>query len=369
MLIVDAIECRGTAFEVGVQNAEAFLATPRGKAYLRRKKPALYPAFNLADAERAFKRFAPNIWAELEGMAARFTLPMEWVVGDFGNFTLRYPRTGCSTILCGGLYARNYDFKARDYEPRFAAVQSEGSYASFGFTQFLVGRADGMNEKGLVCGLHLVSFRSPGPGFLASLIVRMVLDRCATTEEAIRLLHRVPHGFSYNFSLLDSEGDGAVVEASPCNIAVRRGGDLSCTNHFQSRLMRPLNPKHIGHSVGRLSPLEAWAKSPSSQEDMFKLKDDERLYGLLNSSRSPAFHHGYSKGAGTLHTIVCLPKKQSLLVGIGGDSPAVRLDLYSWSKGQNLTVRSLEGQLGGTSRPYTSKLPSKSARVVGDNKA
>lgn len=364
MLVVDVAECRGTAFEVGAQNAEAFLATPRGKAYLRRKRTVPHLSFSLADAERAFGRYAPNLWAELQGMATRLALPLEQVVGDFGNFTLRYPRTGCSAVFSGGLYARNYDFRARDYEPCFIAVQSEGSFASFGFSQFRIGRADGMNEKGLVCGLHLVSFRFPGPGFLASLIVRMVLDRCASTEEAIAFLHKVPHGFCYNFSILDSEGDGAVVEAAPRNVAVRRGSNLACTNHFQSRLMKPLNPKHVGHSQGRLPVLEAWAASEPVQADLFAPKDDERLFRLLNKSDSPAFHHGYTSGAGTLHTIVCSPKDKTFLVGVGGDAQAMRLDLNSWSRGENLLFRSIKGQLGGTTLPYQPKSRTSETKIV-----
>lgn len=364
MLSVDITACRGTDFEVGVQHADAFLATPRGKNYLRRK-PALPPAsFHFADAAHAFGRYAPNLWAELQGMAARFARPLEQVVRDFGNFTLRYPKTGCSAVFSGGFYGRNDDFKARDYEPRFAAVQATGSYASFGFTQFLLGRADGMNETGLTCGLHLVSFRFPGPGFLASLIVRMILDRCATTEEAITFLHRVPHGFCYNFSLLDSQGDGAVVEASPRNIAVRRGGDLACTNHFQSRLMKPLNPKHVSHSIGRLPALEAWAGPAARQVDLFGPKGDARLYGLLNNSRSPAFHHGYATGAGTLHTIVTSPKDRTLLVGVGGDAAAMQMDLRAWAAGVTLPCRVLQGQLGGKSRPFNSNVRGKVKNVA-----
>jgi predicted choloylglycine hydrolase len=368
MLSVDITACRGTAFEVGVQHADAFLATPRGKSYLRRKPAPPHAAFRFADAERAFDRHAPNLWAELQGMAARFDRPLEQVVRDFGNFTLRYPKTGCSAVFSDGFYGRNYDFKARDYEPRFAAVQGAGSYASFGFTQFLLGRADGMNETGLTCGLHLVSFRVPGPGFLASLIVRMILDRCATTEAAIAFLNKVPHGFCYNFSLLDSQGDGAVVEASPRNIAVRRGGDLACTNHFQSRLMKPLNPKMIGHSIGRLPALEAWAQPEVRQADLFGPTGDARLYALLNNARSPAFHHGYATGAGTLHTIVTSPKDRTLLVGIGGDAPAVKLDLRAWVGGAALPCRVLQGQLGGNSRPFNPKRPGK-AKGSGDGHA
>jgi predicted choloylglycine hydrolase len=168
-------------------------------------------------------------------------------------------------------------------------------------------------------------------------------------------LHQVPHGFSYNFSLLDRQGDGAVVEAAPRNIAVRRGGDLVCTNHFQSRLMKPLNPKHVGHSKGRLPPLEGWTKQAADQGELFAAKDDAKLFGLLNNSRSPAYHHGYVKGAGTLHTIVTSPKDRTMLVGVGGDVVAIKLDLAAWAVGAPLPCRTIEGTLGGTYRPFDPK--------------
>ena len=42
------------------------------------------------------------------------------------------------------------------------------------------------------------------------------------------------------------------------------------------------------------------------------------LLALREPSTSPAFHHGYRRGAGTLHTIVGEPAKKRLLIGIGG---------------------------------------------------
>lgn len=352
MLTVSVTQARGRPHDVGRRHAAAFLATPRGKSYRRRKRDRRPPGFDLKQAERAFTRYAPNLWEELEGIAAGLEQPLDKTVGDFGNFTLRYPRTGCSTVVKAGLYGRNYDFRARDYEPGFAVVQPHGVWASAGFTQFLIGRADGMNAAGLACGLHLVSFRHPGPGFLASLIVRMVLDQCANTGEAVELLRRLPHGFSYNFSILDAQGDGAVVEASPRNLAIRRGSGLACTNHFQSPLMRPLNPRGIGHSAARLALLENHGAATERRRDLFDGAPRERLFAWLNNSRGPAFHHGYVKGAGTLHTIVCDTAGRAMLIGIGGDAKPARLDLAAWRDGQDWPIVALSGQLGGRSNPF-----------------
>jgi predicted choloylglycine hydrolase len=272
---------------------------------------------------------------------------MERAVLSFGNNGLRPPIGGCSAVMSGGVYGRNYDYKPRYYGARFALVQPKGSYASIGASEILTGRLDGMNECGLAAGLHLVR-RSPRfPGFSCLMTVRMVLDQCATTAEAIALLRRLPHAMQYNYSLLDAGGAAAVVEAMPGTVAVRTGDWLACTNHFQSPLLRPLN-RRATHSIDRLPPLEAWAAHDLSAEAMFT---------ALNRSTSPAFHHGYLRGAGTLHTLVAEPAKRRLLIGIGGDAAALEEDMLDvdfarWCGGEDLPVSDLEGQLGGMARPF-----------------
>jgi hypothetical protein len=83
----------------------------------------------------------------------------------------------------------------------------------------------------------------------------------------------------------------------------------------------------------------------------------EEMFTALNRSTSPAFHHGYLKGAGTLHTIVGEPSRKRSLIGVGGDAAALEedmldLNLDEWLRGKDLPIAHLEGQLGGTSRPF-----------------
>ena len=140
---------------------------------------------------------------------------------------------------------------------------------------------------------------------------------------------------------------GAVVEAHPGTVAVRTGDWLACTNHFQSPLLRPLN-RRAAHSQQRLPPLEAWAAQRLGAEAIFS---------ALNRSTSPAFHHGYTRGAGTLHTIVAEPNKRRALIGIGGDAAALEEDMLDvsfaqWVNGEDLPITHLDGQLGGLSQPF-----------------
>lgn len=86
------------------------------------------------------------------------------------------------------------------------------------------------------------------------------------------------------------------------------------------------------------------------------------MFSALNRSESPAFHHGYTRGAGTLHTIVAEPPKRRILIGIGGDAAALEEDMLDvnfaqWLNGEDLPVAYLDGQLGGSSKPFEWPIP------------
>lgn len=114
------------------------------------------------------------------------------------------------------------------------------------------------------------------------------------------------------------------------------------------------------HSQARLPPLEAWAQQQLGAEAMFT---------ALNHSRSPAFHHGYRRGGGTLHTIVTEPSKRRLLIGIGGDAAALEedmldIDFGQWLNGEDLPVTHLAGQLGGIAHPFEWPIRHKRRKVA-----
>ena len=329
---VDVLQCRGSAYDAGRQMAEGFKKTTRGRAYGRRKERHPF-AFSLKNAEAALKMWAPNIWEELHGLADGLAIPLERAVAEYSNGRLRYERRGCSAVMTAGLYGRNYDYDPRRYDRILVAVQAKGVHASIGFSDRFTGRVDGMNEHGLCVGLHMVSERTWKPGLVCILLVRMVLDQCATTREAVALLRRVPHGTGFNYSLLDAGGAAAVVEASPAALDVREGNRLACTNHFQSPVLQSYNRLNPG-SHRHLPPLEVLAREQPTAATLFQ---------TLNRSLSPVFDHRYTSGAGTLHTIVCTPAARQMMVGVGGDATPQSFDLVTWTSGPRLPVQTLEG--------------------------
>jgi predicted choloylglycine hydrolase len=338
---VDVLECRGSSYEVGKQLAEGFRKTARGRAFSRRKERRPF-AFSFKNARAALETYAPNIWEELHGLADGLDIPLERAVAEYSNGRLRYPKRGCSAVMTGGLYGRNYDYDVRHYDRMLVAVQPKGVHASIGFSDRFTGRVDGMNEHGLCVGLHMVNQATWQPGLVCILIVRIVLDQCASTREAVALLRLLPHGLGYNYSLIDATGAAAVAEAAPGAFAVREGRQLACANHFQSPELQAYNRRNPG-SHRHIGPLEAWARQQPPATELFE---------ALNRSLSPVFDHRYATGSGTLHTLVCTPAAGEMLVGVGGDASPARIDVGGWSRGAPLRLTKLEGRLGGTAKPF-----------------
>jgi hypothetical protein len=57
-LWISFVQCRGTPYEVGRAQADAFAETRKGKAFLR-KKIRLPPWFDIRNEDRAFKAYMP----------------------------------------------------------------------------------------------------------------------------------------------------------------------------------------------------------------------------------------------------------------------------------------------------------------------
>jgi predicted choloylglycine hydrolase len=216
---VSILQCRGAPYEAGRAQARWFAATPKGRAFLRKKTIRLPWWLNLKTEERMFAKYAPALWEELVGLADELGISMERAALRFGNDGMRPPIGACSAAMTGAVYGRNYDNRPLYYSGQFTLLQMNRGYASIGSTHELTGRLDGMNEHGLMIGLHRIAKRPRFPGLSADLIVRLVLDQCATTAEAVTKLRELPHAMQYNYSVLDAKGAAAVVEAPTYSFA------------------------------------------------------------------------------------------------------------------------------------------------------
>ena len=118
--------------------------------------------------------------------------------------------TGCSqaAVLPGGpALVRNYDWDFR----LFDAVVARTAYAGrrvLGMLDCLWGLLDGVNDAGLAVSLTFGGRPQVGEGFGIPLVIRYVLQTCRTTEEAMRILRRIPVHMSYNVTTLDRPACG-----------------------------------------------------------------------------------------------------------------------------------------------------------------
>lgn len=162
------------------------------------------------------------------------------------SVNIEAPNFGCTAFTLnaddGKVYmGRNYDFKYDTSammcycHPKdgyssvcFSALSNMGFSDPFASEENLAAclaapliPLDGMNEKGLAIAVLTLSseptHQNTGkPTLPTPVLIRLVLDRCATTEEAVDLISHYDYtatsGRDYHYYITDASGDGRVVE-------------------------------------------------------------------------------------------------------------------------------------------------------------
>ncbi len=207
---------------------------------------------------------------------------------------MQAPQFGCSafTLSSGAdsLMGRNYDFKL-DTSAMLVHCAPEGGYESIAFAALdnlnandALANAksrmaclaapfvclDGVNEKGVsiaVLTLDSTPTRPAGskPVLATPLAIRLVLDRAATTQEAVDLMLGydmfATSGRDYHFYITDATGDGRVVEYD-CDSPERTPvvtPSRQVTNFFvmhQEKVAPNQKNGHYGHGRERFDAIE-----------------------------------------------------------------------------------------------------------------
>ena len=140
--------------------------------------------------------------------------------------------TGCSQAvrtLPEPMLVRNYDFDPKLLEGVVTLTAYTGRRV-LGMSDCLWGLLDGVNDAGLAMSLAFGGRRVTAPGFAMPLIVRYLLEVCATTREAVAVLARLPVQAAYNVTIVDREGDAVTAHVGPDHPA-DIGRALVATNH------------------------------------------------------------------------------------------------------------------------------------------
>ncbi|SIS49094.1 C45 family autoproteolytic acyltransferase/hydolase [Salimicrobium flavidum] len=326
----DIVQFRGTHYDFGYEQGrelkDSLTVENRSKQWEVR-----IPRFKVEteEAKEVIERFAPGIWAELEGLKDALGWTMTQVLMEFGGYRVPYRKSGCSIITGEGYMIRNYDYMPKTYEGRFAFFQpSDTGYATAGPTQRITGRMDGMNEKGLVIGYNFMNRKRPGPGFICCMIGRIILETCQNVEEAVEMLKQIPHRHSFSYTVFDVSDTSYVVEASPRGVESREA--RMCTNHFEK--LTKENRNHMVDSKRRMEVMETTNISGAKE-----------AFELLNNSGGGVFSDLYDQWAGTIHTSGYLPKEKKIWFSLGGDRTPEEFGFNSWLIGEGLSKQRITG--------------------------
>nr|WP_286172681.1 C45 family peptidase [Acetanaerobacterium sp. MSJ-12] len=206
----------------------------------------------------------------------------------------------------GHLYlARSYEYGFAD-ELCLCVTRAAGSPAQAGFSLLLFGRMDGMNDRGLCVTMSTCSFLQPaeGEGLWFPVVLRALLERCATVAEASDLLAQLPLRTNDVFLLADRGGRARVAEMASVGGAHHlsfRDSErwLVATNHYQNEEMRPFDNHRGRHSVRR------WKIARRALEEGAGRLDEAALKALLERPMPGGVACPYYQdGLGTLRSML-----------------------------------------------------------------
>jgi len=333
-LVVNIIPLIGDAYDAGIQQShDRVIASHFAQ---QERILALTANCNAQQAQAILQHVCPNLLQEMKGLAYGLQQPLDTIVKMYSGYNMTFPEMGCTSFVHGGKYIRNYDFSPSLYDARLVFSNPLKGYASVGFSQQIIGRLDGMNEKGLVVGLHFVNNEWHGDGFLASTIVRILLENCGNIEEAVAQLYKLPHRYCYNFSMTDASGRGLVVEATPTKQVLNGKQPFIFTNHFESQQLKEKNRKSISNSIQRKRFISENVKDTCTTKS---------LYRLFNTGESPLFVKQYNEYFGTLHTVIYSPSDLEVVVGIGQNCEPLTLSLQQFIDGKQTLPKTIQGKI------------------------
>jgi predicted choloylglycine hydrolase len=201
--------------------------------------------------------------------------------------------SGCSQLVLGEespVLVRNYDFDPARFEGVISRT-ALGGRGVIGMSDCLWGLLDGINEDGLAVSLAFGGRRAAGAGFGIPLVLRYVLETCATVGQALRTLARVPVQGAYNVTLLDRGG-----EAATAYVAADR----------------PLVVAPVPAAANHGAAVE-WPEHARATRTVERERRLHELIGVLANDaigeflEPPLYSTAYADGFGTLYTAVHRP--------------------------------------------------------------
>ncbi|ARQ70301.1 C45 family peptidase [Streptomyces marincola] len=261
------------------------------------------------EAERAaHARFAAHM-PELLPVLDLFTAQAGGAPGAvplLAQVGLNNPFGACTQVGgVAGTLLRNYDWDLGQRER--TVVRSRLLRPVLGMTEGFWGLLDGMNDAGLAVSLTYGGRTVHGDGFAMPIVLRYLLETCATVAQAVAALGRLPVATAQNVTLVDAE-QAVTLYLGP-DIAPVRAPDACAANH--QHLPVPQEQERETRTHARLAGVRAAAAAAG--------KDPEAVVAAL--LRPPLHEAPREGGYGTAYTAAYRPADGLVTYHWPGEEP------------------------------------------------
>lgn len=320
-VVFQHINLKGEPYKVGKIQAEAVKNIPQFVEFLS-SGAGKFSKELFKQVSSQMESFIPGITEEMKGFADSLGIPLESLVfytctylpkGRCSQFALLPSRTEGGKTLVG----RSYEFGVETEDLRLCTMQVDKKFAFIGSSLIYFGFTEGMNEHGLVIsqtagGLpvgHESGMRAPiDDGFQFWFVIRAVLERCKTVDEAIRLINEIPMCGNPILLVTDKSGEAALIEVFGSHKAVKKIDAqsaeqmISSTNHFTLPEMTQYRDPIWVNSQTRLDTIQTRLgnRQKVTKQDIKALLSDEYPNGLAC--------HYYEEWFGTLRSMIFDPQ-------------------------------------------------------------
>lgn len=197
-----------------------------------------------------YEKYYPEILEEIKGLARGQNSSYE----DFYTFLLSmycFEFTNHCTCIAvkdkdNILFGRNSDFLVSLESLYMNCLYNlDNAYSFNGNTTAFIEMEDGINEYGLAVGLTFIYPTIIKEGFNAGMLVRYLLEKCKTTDEALALLKSVPIASQQTITIADRTGNIVVVECNCKYLSIikptKDENFVTTANEFNEAKMKQFN--------------------------------------------------------------------------------------------------------------------------------
>lgn len=307
------LAAQGTSYEIGKKEGEFIKKYyPEQIHFLTNGNDFIKPLSRLQIEKtiKLFDKYCPYLNEEIRGFADSIGVEHERVIyysfsnvcsGSCGQFAVLPNMTENNHFYVG----RSYEWDTGD-DLRLITTKADGLNANMGFSLLLFGRYDGINEHGLCVtmtnGVPLKQSEEEGFKFWA--VIRILLDKCKTVDEAVELINELPISSYCILCIADKNNNAVLAEINNSTKKYRKismtteDSYICSTNHYTLDEMQRFVKNKMVHSVERIDAIKR-----SLDKDR-KLEKSE-LKNLLSTHIPDGLAcHYYEEGLGTLWSIL-----------------------------------------------------------------